>query len=182
MKAFHVLWHVPENVFHEILWKKSFTVLHPCLNKRNIYIWTLSITSLSRPFLFHHLGLYKSDKTMVTPQKELKNAKYCKTCIRKNFDEIGKKTGKRRSLKKSIGNTANQTNTRSTAAAVLPTPTFGQVWESCSQFFQKLNSTLENNVRHFGVLHWQQWQPPASAPEYNTLKSSFDKSRVIQLS
>ena len=31
--------------------------------------------------------------------------------------------------------------------------------------FRNENSTLEINVSHFGVLHWQQWQPPASAPE-----------------
>ena len=30
MKVFHVLWNVPETVFHEMLWKKSFTV-YPCL-------------------------------------------------------------------------------------------------------------------------------------------------------
>ena len=30
--------------------------------------------------------------------------------------------------------------------------------------FRNENSTLEINVSHFGVLHWQQWQPPASAP------------------
>ena len=30
-------------------------------------------------------------------------------------------------------------------------------------FFRKENSNLEANVSHFGVLHWQQWQPPASA-------------------
>ena len=29
-------------------------------------------------------------------------------------------------------------------------------------------STLEINVSHFGVLHWQQWQPPASAPAFMT--------------
>ena len=28
--------------------------------------------------------------------------------------------------------------------------------------FRNENSTLEINVSHFGVLHWQQWQPPAS--------------------
>ena len=31
-------------------------------------------------------------------------------------------------------------------------------------FFRNENSTLEINVSHFGVLHWQQWQTPASAP------------------
>ena len=31
-------------------------------------------------------------------------------------------------------------------------------------FFRKENSNLETNVSHFGVLHWQQWQPSASAP------------------
>ena len=30
--------------------------------------------------------------------------------------------------------------------------------------FRNENSTLEINVSHFGVLHWQQWQPPVSAP------------------
>ena len=33
--------------------------------------------------------------------------------------------------------------------------------------FRHKNSTLEINVSHFGVLHRQQWQPPASAPEYS---------------
>ena len=28
--------------------------------------------------------------------------------------------------------------------------------------FRNENSTLETNVSLFGVLHWQQWQPPAS--------------------
>ena len=32
MKVFYVSWNGPENIFHEILWKKSFTV-YPCLNK-----------------------------------------------------------------------------------------------------------------------------------------------------
>ena len=31
--------------------------------------------------------------------------------------------------------------------------------------FRDENSTIEINVSHFGVLHWQQWQPPASALE-----------------
>ena len=30
--------------------------------------------------------------------------------------------------------------------------------------FRNESSTLEINVSHFWVLHWQQWQPPASAP------------------
>ena len=30
--------------------------------------------------------------------------------------------------------------------------------------FRNETSTLEINFSHFGVLHWQQWQPPASAP------------------
>ena len=30
--------------------------------------------------------------------------------------------------------------------------------------FRNETSTLEINVSHFGVLHWQQWQPPASTP------------------
>ena len=32
--------------------------------------------------------------------------------------------------------------------------------------FRNETSTLEINVSHFGVLHWQQWQPPASAPDF----------------
>ena len=35
------------------------------------------------------------------------------------------------------------------------------------RFFRNENSDLEINVSHFGVLHWQQWQPPASAPVYH---------------
>ena len=31
MKVFHVSWNAPEPVFHEMLWKKYFTV-YPCLN------------------------------------------------------------------------------------------------------------------------------------------------------
>ena len=31
------------------------------------------------------------------------------------------------------------------------------------RFFRNENSDLEINVSHFGLLHWQQWQPPASA-------------------
>ena len=30
--------------------------------------------------------------------------------------------------------------------------------------FRNKNSNLESNVSHFGVLHWQQRQPPACAP------------------
>ena len=30
--------------------------------------------------------------------------------------------------------------------------------------FRNENSALKINISHFGVLHWQQWQPPASAP------------------
>ena len=32
--------------------------------------------------------------------------------------------------------------------------------------FRNENSTLEINVSHSGVLHWQQWQPLASAPGF----------------
>ena len=31
--------------------------------------------------------------------------------------------------------------------------------------FRNENSTLKINVSHFGVLHWQQWQPPTSIPD-----------------
>ena len=31
--------------------------------------------------------------------------------------------------------------------------------------FRNENSTLEINVSHFRMLHWQQWQLPASAPD-----------------
>ena len=47
-------------------------------------------------------------------------------------------------------------------AAVSPINTFGQIWEFCSQHFRNENLTLEINGGHFGVLHWQQWKPPAS--------------------
>ena len=33
MKVFHVSWNVPETVFHEMLWKKSFTV-YPCFKAK----------------------------------------------------------------------------------------------------------------------------------------------------
>ena len=32
--------------------------------------------------------------------------------------------------------------------------------------FRNKNAILEINVSHFGMLHWQQWQPHASAPGY----------------
>ena len=40
--------------------------------------------------------------------------------------------------------------------------------------FRSANSTLEINVRLFGVLHWQQLQPPASAPENRTQENIYD--------
>ena len=45
--------------------------------------------------------------------------------------------------------------------------------------FRNENSTVEINVNHFGVLHWQQWQPPAFAPEDTHNLSKF--SKVISL-
>ena len=36
--------------------------------------------------------------------------------------------------------------------------------------FRNENSTLKINVSHFGVLHWQQRQHPASSPGYKTGK------------
>ena len=48
-------------------------------------------------------------------------------------------------------------------AAVLPSTTFGE--ENLHDIFRKETSSLEINVNFFGVLHWQQWQPPASTPE-----------------
>ena len=38
--------------------------------------------------------------------------------------------------------------------------------------FRNENLTLEINVSHFGVLHWQQWQPPASPPEHLNFRIS----------
>ena len=35
--------------------------------------------------------------------------------------------------------------------------------------FRNEKLTLEINVSNFGVLHWQQWQPPACAPDNNLL-------------
>ena len=56
-------------------------------------------------------------------------------------------------------------------------PTDVNVWLQCRpqlllvnfenlahKIFRNKSSTLEINVSHFGVLHWRQWQPPASAP------------------
>ena len=40
-------------------------------------------------------------------------------------------------------------------------------------------STLELNLRHFGVLHWQQWQPPASAPASNRIEACHRISKKI---
>ena len=55
--------------------------------------------------------------------------------------------------------------------------------------FRNETSTLEINVSHFGVLHWQQWQPPASAPDSSIrtenvrmLKNVFEKSTLEILS
>ena len=36
------------------------------------------------------------------------------------------------------------------------------------RFSRNEKSNLETNVSHFGVLHWQQRQPPASAPGEDT--------------
>ena len=57
--------------------------------------------------------------------------------------------------------------------------------------FRNENSTLEINMSHFRVLHWQQWQPPASAPENlnllilkaitNRIESLNKKDSSIQL-
>ena len=48
-------------------------------------------------------------------------------------------------------------------------------------FFRNENSTLETNVSHFGVLHWQQWQPPASAPTPKVLAKQFFPSTDCDL-
>ena len=34
------------------------------------------------------------------------------------------------------------------------------------RLFRNKNPNLGINVSHFGVLHWQQWWPPASTPAY----------------
>ena len=51
--------------------------------------------------------------------------------------------------------------------------------------FRKKNSTLEINVSHFRVLHWQQWQPPASAPglcvEFLQFSPSFSVSGLEEM-
>ena len=47
--------------------------------------------------------------------------------------------------------------------------------------FGNENSTMEINVRYFGVLHWQQWQPPASTPHFylqpHCIRGNFIKKR-----
>ena len=46
MKVFHVSWNDPETVFHEMLWKKNFSV-YPSLKN------TFFAEHLWWPFLFH---------------------------------------------------------------------------------------------------------------------------------
>ena len=48
-------------------------------------------------------------------------------------------------------------------------------------FFRYENSTLEINVSHFGVLHWQQWQLPASAPAPKVLAKQLFPSTDCDL-
>ena len=52
MKPFHVSWNVHETVFHEMLWKKSFTV-HPSLNsiKQFKIYWPFLTLKLGRSSL-----------------------------------------------------------------------------------------------------------------------------------
>ena len=54
MKVFHVSWNAPETVFHEMLWKKRFTV-YPCLKagsgsgcKKKLNIMLLWINNLTK--------------------------------------------------------------------------------------------------------------------------------------
>ena len=47
--------------------------------------------------------------------------------------------------------------------------------------FRNKNSTLEINESFFGVLHWQQWQPPASTPGYhNALQVKIWKITITE--
>ena len=46
-------------------------------------------------------------------------------------------------------------------------------------FFGNENSTLEINVNHFGVLHWQQWQTPASAPHSACRRFIVRKAKIF---
>ena len=39
--------------------------------------------------------------------------------------------------------------------------------------FRNEYSTMEINVSHFEVLHWQQWQPPASDPNHGYLTNDY---------
>ena len=57
-------------------------------------------------------------------------------------------------------------------AAVSPTILSVKFENIVHSIFRKENSTLKINVSHFRVLHWQQWQPPASVP-YSTSIFSF---------
>ena len=50
-------------------------------------------------------------------------------------------------------------------AAVSPTTTLVKFENLVHSIFRNENSTLEIHVSHFGVLHWQKWQHPASAPD-----------------
>ena len=46
-------------------------------------------------------------------------------------------------------------------------------------FFGNENSNLEINVNHFGVLHWQQWQTPASAPHSACRRFIVRKAKIF---
>ena len=45
-----------------------------------------------------------------------------------------------------------------------PQPFSDRLENLIHDIFRNENATLKINVSLFGVLHWQQWQPPAPAP------------------
>ena len=72
-------------------------------------------------------------------------------------------------------------------------PAYGEISPQCrpqllSDKFENLihniirneNSTLGINVGLFGVLHWQQWHPPASAPASTKMRAEETQSQEHQ--
>ena len=72
MKVFHVSWNDPETVFHEMLWKKNFTV-HPSL-KNTFYYRTLLVAASDGWKETTHHSLQK-------PPPEV----FCKKGVLRNF-------------------------------------------------------------------------------------------------
>ena len=56
MKVFHISWNAPENAFHEIFWKKSFTV-YPCLYVNTLkYLITHVVWIIYNPLMRNNMA------------------------------------------------------------------------------------------------------------------------------